>query len=128
MIREIEARSHGGYSPSPGVVYPALTFMEEAGLIAVAADEGARKSYAATGEGEGHVAAHADEVAAVEARLAALAEMRERTDAAPVKRAMQNLKTAIFDRLSQENAGRDTVLQVADLIDQAARQIERIET
>ena len=127
MIREIEARSHGGYSPSPGVVYPALTFMEEAGLLAVVSGESARKSYRATEEGKARIAACAEEIAALEARLASLAEMRERTDAAPVRRAMHNLKTAIFDRLSQDKVERETVLRVAELIDDAARQIERIE-
>jgi DNA-binding PadR family transcriptional regulator len=127
LIREIESRSHGGYSPSPGVVYPALTYMEEAGLIAVDAEESARKSYRATEAGLAHIAAHAEEIAVAEARLASLAELRERTDAAPVRRAMQNLKTAIFDRLSQEKVDREAVLRVAELIDEAARQIERIE-
>ncbi|WP_324743505.1 PadR family transcriptional regulator [Tsuneonella sp. CC-YZS046] len=127
LIREIEERSHGGYSPSPGVVYPALTFMEEAGWIAVEVADSARKSYQATEAGLAHIEAHADEIAAAETRLASLARMRERTDAAPIRRAMQNLKTAIFDRLSHDKVERETVLRVAELIDDAARQIERIE-
>lgn len=126
LIRGIEARSHGGYSPSPGVVYPALTFMEEAGLLE-AVQEGARKNYRATAEGEARIADEADTVAALQARLTSMAAMRERTDAAPVRRAMQNLKTAIFDRLSQDRVDRETVLRVAELIDDAARKIERID-
>jgi len=127
LIRAIEARSQGGYSPSPGVVYPALTFMEEAGWLEIAADAGARKSYRATEQGKARIAERAEEIAAAEARLASLAEMRERTDAAPVRRAMHNLKTAIFDRLAEDRVERETVLRVAELIDEAARQIERIE-
>ena len=127
LIREIEARSQGGYAPSPGVVYPALTFMEEAGLIAVADDGGQRKSYAITEEGRAKIADQADVISSIEARLKSLADVRERTDAAPVRRAMQNLKTAVFNRLSEEDVSRETVLQVADLIDDAAKQIERIE-
>ncbi len=125
LIRTIEARSNGGYSPSPGVVYPALTFMEEAGLLE-AVQDGARKNYRATEEGKAQIVKEADTVAALQARLASLAEVRDRTDAAPVRRAMQNLKTAIFDRLSQDRVDRETVLRVAELIDDAARNIERI--
>jgi hypothetical protein len=37
------------------------------------------------------------------------------------------MKTALFDRLSQEGVSRETVLAVAEIIDEAARKIERIE-
>ena len=80
-----------------------------------------------TAEGEARIADEADTVAALQARLTSMAVMRERTDAAPVRRAMQNLKTAIFDRLSQDRVDREMVLRVAELIDDAARKIERID-
>lgn len=50
LIRAIEERSAGAYSPSPGVIYPTLTFLEEAGYATVQ-DEGARKLYAITDAG-----------------------------------------------------------------------------
>lgn len=124
MIREVEGLSQGGYSPSPGVVYPALTFMQEAGLVRVASEEGGRRSYIATEEGRAQIAEKAAEIERAKARLAALADQRERTDAAPIRRAMQNLKTAIFDRLSREDVDRAAILQVAGFIDDAARRIE----
>jgi DNA-binding PadR family transcriptional regulator len=124
MIREIEALSQDGYSPSPGVVYPALTFMQEAGLVQIASEEGGRRSYVASDEGHAQIAGKAAEIERARARLAALADQRERTDAAPIRRAMQNLKTAIFDRLSNENVDRAAILQVAGFIDEAAHRIE----
>ena len=127
LIREIEALSGGDYAPSPGVVYPALTYMEESGLIAVAPDEGTRKSYQATDEGRHQAETDAEKAAAIKARLAALAEARDRVDPAPVRRAMHALKTAVIDRLSREGADRDVVLRIADAIDEATRKIERIE-
>lgn len=127
LIREIEAISGGEYAPSPGVVYPALTYMEEAGLIAAVVGEGARKSYEATAQGRALAETDAEKAAALRERLAALAEAREKIDPAPVRRAMHNLKTALFDRLSAEGADRAFVLQVAEAIDEATRKIERIE-
>lgn len=127
LIREIETISGGEYAPSPGVVYPALTYMEEAGLIAAAAEEGARKSYEATGQGRAQAETDAEKAAALKERLSALAQARERVDPAPVRRAMHNLKTAVFDRLMAEGADRAFVLQVAEAIDEATRKIERIE-
>lgn len=127
LIREIEALSGGGYAPSPGVVYPALTYMEESGLIAIAASESARKSYEVTEEGRKQAEMDAEKAAALMARLTALAAQADKVDPAPVRRAMHALKTAMFDRLSGESASRELILAVADAIDEATRKIERIE-
>ncbi|MEW9853795.1 helix-turn-helix transcriptional regulator [Novosphingobium sp. M1R2S20] len=43
LIKEIETLSGGEYAPSPSVVYPALTYMEEQGVIAASTMEGSRK-------------------------------------------------------------------------------------
>jgi DNA-binding PadR family transcriptional regulator len=50
IIKALEEKSSGIYSPSPGVVYPTLTFLEEAGY-ATAATEGNKKVYAITDAG-----------------------------------------------------------------------------
>ena len=56
LIRAIEELTHGSYAPSPGVVYPTLTMLQDMGLIQEAAAEGARKAFAVTPEGEAHLA------------------------------------------------------------------------
>ena len=55
LIKAIEEKSHGFYSPSPGIVYPALTFLEEAGYVTSAID-GNKKLYTITDEGRTHLA------------------------------------------------------------------------
>jgi len=50
IIKALEERSKGFYTPSPGMVYPALTYLEEIGYATVAAD-GARKLYHITASG-----------------------------------------------------------------------------
>ena len=55
IIKAFEDKSQGFYSPSPGVVYPALTFLEEAGYVTSEAD-GNKKLYTITDEGRGHLA------------------------------------------------------------------------
>src|SRR4029079_16439956 len=50
LIKLIEEKTSGWYSPSPGVVYPTLTFLEEAGYV-TAESEGAKKRYTITEEG-----------------------------------------------------------------------------
>src|SRR5690349_805798 len=44
LIKELESRTSGYYSPSPGVIYPALTYLEEIGFASVEA-EGNKKLY-----------------------------------------------------------------------------------
>lgn len=127
LIREIETLSGGDYAPSPGVVYPALTYMEESGLVAVVVADSTRKSYEATEAGRRQAETDAEKVTALKARLVALAEQRDKVDPAPVRRAMHALKTSVFDRLSRDGADRELILKIADAIDEATRKIERIE-
>src|SRR6185503_8728754 len=68
LIREIEERTGGEYAPSPGMIYPTLTMLQDMGLIVESDAAGTRKVYAATLEGTQHLAEKKDEVAALLAR------------------------------------------------------------
>src|SRR5271170_37323 len=57
IIKELDERSKGFYVPSPGMVYPALTYLEELSHATVAAD-GTRKLYSITEPGKEHLAKH----------------------------------------------------------------------
>jgi DNA-binding PadR family transcriptional regulator len=59
IIKAIEEKSHGIYSPSPGVVYPTLTYLEEAGYV-TATSEGNKKIYAITDAGRTHLEENRD--------------------------------------------------------------------
>ena len=68
LIKSIEDRLGGAYSPSPGTVYPTLTLMEEQGYLSVEeADAGGRKRYRITDAGQAFLA---DNRATVDAMLA----------------------------------------------------------
>lgn len=54
LIKAIEEMTKGFYSPSPGVIYPALTYIEEAGFATSSAD-GNKKLYTITDEGRAHL-------------------------------------------------------------------------
>ena len=126
LIREIEALSGGAYAPSPGVVYPTLTMLADMDLAAEQPGEGSRRLYAITEAGKTHLIEHSEEVLEALARLEALAKLGERTHGAPVRRAMENLKMAIRNRLEKEGADADTMFDVVAMIDDAARKIERL--
>ena len=126
LIREIEERTGGAYVPSPGVVYPTLTLLADMGQIEERESEGAKKLYGITPAGEAHLEENAAQVAELMGRLAQLGTMRERADGGPVRRAMGNLKTVLRDRVMREEASTDTLHEVAAIIDEAARRIERL--
>src|SRR5689334_24509070 len=62
LIRAIEELTHGAYAPSPGVVYPTLTLLEDMGHIAETQSGGSRKAYAATPEGKIHLEEKKEEI------------------------------------------------------------------
>ncbi|APV49489.1 hypothetical protein BWI17_07210 [Betaproteobacteria bacterium GR16-43] len=64
LIKALEERSGGFYSPSPGMVYPALTYLEEIGHASVVV-EGTKKRYEITPEGIDHLKEHGAMAAAI---------------------------------------------------------------
>ena len=126
LIRAIEEMTGGAYAPSPGVVYPTLTMLEDMGHIDEQKSEGARKAFAITAEGAAHLESNKAEVDAILARLASLAAELEKFDGVTVRRAMLNLRMAIRGRLMQEGADKATMREVTAILDEAARKIEGI--
>ena len=125
VIKAIEERVAGAYSPSPGVVYPTLTLLEELGYVTVNASEGAKKPHGITAEGRAFLEANRP---AVDALLARMDEAgRAHGDGPPpqVLRAMENLKLALRLRLSRGPLGEEQANAVAAAIDAAATNVER---
>lgn len=71
IIKLIEEKTNGWYSPSPGVIYPTLTYLEEVGYLA-SESEGSKKRYQITPEGESYLKSNRDIVDVVLDRLAAV--------------------------------------------------------
>src|SRR5438445_13391152 len=77
IIKALEEHSKGFYAPSPGMVYPALTYLEEVGYATVEA-EGSKKLYRITDTGRGYLEAHRSFVDSVLAQLAWIGKKMER--------------------------------------------------
>src|SRR3989442_11458543 len=61
VMKELEERMHGCYSPSPGTVYPTLQWLEDEGLV-VAKDVDGKKVYEITDQGKQFLEEHKDMV------------------------------------------------------------------
>ncbi len=125
IIKEIEHRVGGAYAPSPGVIYPLLTMLEEMGLAELSASEGPKKLYAATAQGKAELADNKAEVDALFARIAAAREMFAGERAPQLVRAMQNLKLALRLRMERGPLSETQIEAVAAALDNAAQAIER---
>jgi DNA-binding PadR family transcriptional regulator len=124
VIKELGERVGGDYSPSPGVVYPTLTMLEEMGYASASLDPQGRKLYAVTPEGEKVLA---DNKAQIDAILARFGDGDSRfAGFVSVKRAMLNLRSALQLRLRGRAATPDEIQAIVDALDAAAKTIERV--
>jgi DNA-binding PadR family transcriptional regulator len=126
LILAIEEQSGGAYAPSPGVVYPTITLLQDMEHISELEAEGTRRRFTITDTGKALLIEKADEVEALFARLAALAEESGASDRSPVRRAMMNLHMALRIRMARGEANADLAHDVAAILDDAARRIERL--
>lgn len=126
LIRAIDDLTGGRYAPSPGIVYPTLTLLQDMGLIEEAEAEGSRKPFQATDEGRRHLEEHAGEVEELFERLEGLAPQDRHSAGPAIGRAVKNLMSALSHRVGREGLDDDLLHEIAAILDDAAQRIERI--
>ena len=125
IIKAIEDKVAGTYSPSPGVVYPTLTLLEELGYVAVAPESAGRKLHSITAEGRAFLEANRRTLDVLLARMAEVS--RSQGDEKPqIIRAMENLKLALRLRLSAGRLSDEQAQAIAAIIDAAAHNVENL--
>lgn len=126
LIRGIEEMTGGEYAPSPGIVYPTLTLLQDMGLIEEAAGDGPRKPFQITDAGRLHLGEHAQEAEELIGRLTEL-DPGERASAGPaIGRAVKNLMTALSHRVGRDGLDEALLHEIAAILDEAAQRIERV--
>ncbi len=124
LIKEIEDRVGGSYSPSPGVIYPTLTMLDELGHATVA-EAGGKKLYAITDEGRAYLAANQTAVATVLARMSEISAAHGGGPAPQILRAVENLRLALRLRQSRGPLTEATLHAIVTALDTATVAIER---
>ncbi len=137
IIKVLEDKTAGWYSPSPGIVYPTLTYLEEAGYVTAQA-EGAKKLYTITDDGRAHLEENRDFVDAVLERLSTIGErasrMRRRFGSDDddrrgprvpplVRAALENLREVAAERLEGDA---DAEAKVVEVLARAAGELKKI--
>jgi DNA-binding PadR family transcriptional regulator len=130
LIKLIEERLGGSYAPSPGVVYPTLTLLEELGHLSVesGAEGGGRKRYTLTDSGREYLTANRETAESMMERLNGGVDGAGARGGRPpqVTRAIENLKLAMRLRLSGTPLTEQQAHEFAAVLDSAAQQIERL--
>jgi DNA-binding PadR family transcriptional regulator len=134
IIKVLEDKTEGWYAPSPGIVYPTLTYLEEAGYVTVQAD-GAKRLYSITAEGRAYLESNRTFVDAVLERLDAVGErMRSRRSDEDndgrrgprvprlVQAALENLRDVAVERLKSNG---DTEAKVVEVLARAAAELKK---
>jgi DNA-binding PadR family transcriptional regulator len=137
IIKELDERSKGFYVPSPGMVYPALTYLEEIGHATVVAD-GARKLHSITEAGKEHLAKNLATADALFAQFGRVGERMDRVRRAldaedgseepdherhgsrELHRARHDLKLALADK---RHSSREEQQRIAAILARAAAEI-----
>ncbi|MEO1044281.1 MAG: PadR family transcriptional regulator [Pseudomonadota bacterium] len=129
LIRAIEDMTEGSYAPSPGVIYPTLSLLEDSGLIAPQQADGSRKVFAITDDGRSEIEEQEEAIAGLMERLDRTGDRkrkRSRKAGAPVGRAIGNLMSALGNRVARSDMDDEMRHAIAEILDEAAQKIERL--
>lgn len=127
LIKSVEELSKGEYSPSPGIIYPNLTLLEEMEAIQVVDVQATRKAYRLTPAGRAQLAEQREMVLSLIARLSSLAVLVNNRSIPAVEQAIHGLKVALNRRLAQEDISDAALQTLIQALHDAAEKITRSE-
>jgi DNA-binding PadR family transcriptional regulator len=125
IIKALEERFGGVYSPSPGVIYPTLSLLEDQGLVTVEA-AGAKKLYTVTPEGNAILKENRSFIDAINARLNSVADRKGRGHYPELRKAMHDLKHVVLFRLQSGPVSSKQAHQMEAIIQHAAEEIKNL--
>lgn len=120
IIKALEAKFQGAYSPSPGAIYPMLQMLEEADLVASAAD-GNKRLYSITEQGTAYLAENAAELAKINAQIN---EASTQVSGVALGDEVRALNFAVFSRLRSGSLNAGQAEKAREILKKARRDLE----
>jgi DNA-binding PadR family transcriptional regulator len=120
IIKALEAKFQGAYSPSPGAIYPMLQMLEEADLVTSSAN-GNKRLYSITGSGGAYLAEHAAELKKINAQLN---EVSAEVSGVALGDEVRGLKMAVFSRLRDGSLTAEQAEKALEILKKARRDLE----
>jgi len=125
LIKTMEQRLAGGYTPSAGVIYPTLTMLEEEGL-ATASSLNNKKVYSLTAEGTEYLEANKGQVSELFERLEETGRGFERGRSPEIMKAFLDLRGAVAARVSRQSVKPEQIRKITEVIHAAAKAIDEL--
>ena len=125
LIKTMEERLGGGYTPSAGVVYPTLTMLEEEGLTAATQTDG-KKVYSVTEEGLKYLEANKERVGQLFERLEETGRGFRRGRSPELMKAFMDLRGAVMSKVWRKSATPEQIKRIAEAIHAAAKAIDEM--
>jgi DNA-binding PadR family transcriptional regulator len=125
LMKTMEDRLGGGYTPSAGVVYPTLTMLEEEGLATAAQTEG-KKVYSVTPQGLEYLAANSSRVDQLFERLEETGRSFRRGRSPELMKAFMDLRGSVMSKVWRRNATPEQIKKIAEAIHAAAETIDKL--
>jgi DNA-binding PadR family transcriptional regulator len=126
LIKTMEERLGGGYSPSAGVIYPTLTLLEEEGLASASVSESNKKVYSLTAEGQAFLEANKERIGELFERIEAVGERFERGRSVELMKAFANLRQAVASKTWRHRVTAEQLKKIAEAINAAAKAIDEL--
>ncbi|WP_145593891.1 PadR family transcriptional regulator [Yersinia aleksiciae] len=125
LIKAIEEASSGLYVPSPGVIYPTLTLLEEQDFVTPVATGNGRKSYQITEAGKVELQQNQEMVDVIFSRLAQVNRRPEGNLAEGISDAMHRLRHILRSNMVRSDVTPEQVVRINAALITAVEAIEK---
>lgn len=127
LIKEIENLTQGNYTPSPGVMYPTLDFLQDQQFITITEEENGRKKIAITVAGQQWLDENLEQLENIQTRIKARCVGAQLRKNPQMKRALDNFKAVLDLRVNQAPLSDAQLKQIIGVIDRAALEISQLD-
>jgi DNA-binding PadR family transcriptional regulator len=126
IIKELEDRFGGAYSPSPGTVYPTLTMLEDLGYAKATPEDGGKKIFEITAEGRAYLAEHRTTVDDIFGRIADFGAGFFGAAMMEVHQAMKEVARATYSSGAQTARDPERLRKVKEILERAAKELDSL--
>jgi DNA-binding PadR family transcriptional regulator len=126
IIKELEERFGGAYSPSAGTVYPTLSLLEDLGYASVSPEEGGKKVYSITPEGTKYLEDNKSAVEDIFERISDFGSSILSESMMDVNKAFGRVVRATYTTVPWQSSDRTLATEIKRILEQAAAEIEEL--
>ncbi|WP_148243396.1 PadR family transcriptional regulator [Enterobacter asburiae] len=127
LIKEIENLTQGNYTPSPGVIYPTLDYLQDQTFITITEEENGRKKITITAEGQCWLEENREQLEQIQVRIKARSVGFQLRKNPQMKRALDNFKAVLDLKVNQGELSDAQLKQIIGVIDRAALEISQLD-